>query len=74
MNFKQAFFKIYDEKIASGQITFSQSGIGKEDFTRLCTEPDFVLDTETLERLMVTMKLTEEERLLLKQTAKVERI
>ena len=61
-------------KMCRCQITFSQSGIGKEDFTRLCTEPDFVLDTETLERLMVTMKLTGEERLLLKQTAKAERI
>lgn len=37
MNFKQLFFRIYDRKIASGEITFSRSGIKKDDFTRLCT-------------------------------------
>lgn len=73
MTFKQAFFKIYDRKIASGEITFSQSGIRKDDFTRLCTEADFVLSRETLEGLAVTMKLTEEEKALLMETAEAER-
>lgn len=72
MNFKQAFFKIYDRKIASGEITFSQTGISKESFTKLCTEPDFVLDQETLMRLTQTMKLTEEEEKLLAETAAAE--
>lgn len=43
MTFKQAFFKIYDRKINAGEITFSQTGIKKDDFTRLCTEEGFVL-------------------------------
>lgn len=73
MNFKQAFFKIYDRKIASGEITFSQSGIRKDDFTRLCTEPGFVLEQEVLNMLAVTMKLTEEEQQLLAETAAAER-
>ena len=65
MTFKQAFFRIYDRKIASGEISFSQSGIRKNDFTRLCTEDGFVFDQETLERISVTMKLTEDEKAML---------
>lgn len=65
MTFKQAFFRIYDRKIASGEISFSQSGIEKNDFTRLCTEEGFVFDQETLERISVTMKLTEDEKAML---------
>ncbi len=72
MNFKQAFFRIYDRKIASGEITFSRTGIKKDDFTRLCTEPGFVLDQEVLDMLAETMKLTEEERQLLAETAAAE--
>ena len=48
MTFKQLFFRIYDRKIMSGEITFSQSGIRKDDFTRLCTEEDFVFSEENL--------------------------
>lgn len=62
MNFKQFFFRIYDRKIASGEITFSRTGIKKDDFTRLCTEPDYVFDRETIDLIAVTMKLTEEEK------------
>ena len=62
MNFKQIFFRIYDRKIASGEITFSKSGIKKYDFTRLCTEEGFALDEETIRHIAVTMKLTEEEK------------
>ncbi len=62
MNFKQMFFRIYDRKIASGEITFSKTGINKEDFTRLCTEDGYVFDVQTIEKLVVTMKLTEEEK------------
>ena len=61
MNFKQCFFRIYDKKIASGEITFSQSGISKAAFTALCTEPDFVFDVETLDKLKTTMNLTDEQ-------------
>lgn len=68
MTFKQAFFRIYDRKITSGEISFSQIGIKKDDFTRLCTEEGFVFDDETLEKISVTMKLSEEEKEMLYET------
>ncbi|SCK02030.1 Uncharacterised protein [uncultured Eubacterium sp.] len=68
MTFKQAFFRIYDRKIASGEISFSRTGIKKDDFTRLCTEEGFVFDDETLEKISVTMKLSEEEKEMLYET------
>ena len=51
MNFKQCFFRIYDKKIASGEITFSRTGISKDQFTALCTEPAFVFDDALLAKL-----------------------
>lgn len=62
MTFKQLFFRIYDRKIMSGEITFSQSGIRKEDFTRLCTEENFVFSRENLSLIFEKMQLNEEER------------
>lgn len=59
--FASAFFHIYDRKIASGEITFSQTGMSKEDFTRICTDETFILPRKELERLCKAMKLTEEE-------------
>ncbi len=70
--FKQEFFRIYDRKIGAGEITFSQTGISKEDFTRLCTQEDFVFNPEAIERLALNMKLTDEERLLLLSSAERE--
>lgn len=60
--FAQKLLKIYDRKILSGEITFSQSGIKKEDFTRLCIDRDFVLSKDDLEIVCNKMKLTEKER------------
>ena len=60
MTFKNIFFRLYDKKISDGTITFSQLGISKMDFTRLCMEENFVLDEETNIRISDTMKLTEE--------------
>ena len=60
-SFRVLFFRYYDRKIADGTITFSQIGISKSDFTRLCTEADFVPDLESVERACQAMKLTEEE-------------
>ena len=65
MSFKQIFFKIYDRKIMSGEITFSQSGIKKDDFTRLCTEEDFVFDEKSLALICEKMKLSDEETCML---------
>ena len=45
-SFRVLFFRYYDRKIADGTITFSQVGISKNDFTKLCTEADFVPDME----------------------------
>ena len=62
LTFKILFFRYYDRKIAEGSITFSRLGMSKSDFTKLCTEPGFVPDEETVERICLTMKLTEEEK------------
>lgn len=61
MNFKQCFFRIYDKKIASGEVSFSRTGISKDAFTALCTEPGFVFDQELLDKLKTTMNLTDEQ-------------
>jgi len=63
VSFKNLFFRYYDRKICDGSITFSQLGISKMDFTRICTEDDFVFDQETLTRICNVMNLTEEEKL-----------
>ena len=74
MNFKQCFFRIYDKKIASGEITFSKTGISKAAFTALCTEPDFVFDQEALDKLKTTMNLTDEQYDQLVRTANGEEL
>lgn len=60
-NFKIEFFKLYDRKIASGEIKFSELGISKEDFTALCTDPEFKFSEEKVKDLCLKMKLNEEE-------------
>lgn len=62
ITFKTLFFRYYDRKIADGMITFSRMGMSKNDFTKLCTEPDFIPDMETILRVCTTMQLTEEEK------------
>lgn len=74
MNFKQCFFRIYDKKIASGEITFSKTGISKAAFTALCTEPDYVFDQELLDKLKVTMNLSDEQYDQLVRTASGEEL
>lgn len=68
-SFRVLFFRYYDRKIADGTITFSQVGISKNDFTRLCTEADFVPDIESVERACKAMQLTEEETAALLEAA-----
>ena len=74
MNFKQCFFRIYDKKIASGEITFSKTGISKAAFTALCTEPDYVFDQELLDKLKATMNLSDEQYDQLVRTANGEEL
>lgn len=68
-NFRVLFFRHYDRKIADGTVTFSQIGISKNDFTRLCTEEDFVPDIESVERACRAMQLTEEETAAMMEAA-----
>ena len=65
------FFRYYDRKIADGTITFSQIGISKNDFTRLCTETDFVPERETVEKICRSMQLTEEETAAMMEAAEL---
>ena len=46
--------------------------MSKNDFTKLFTEPDFVPDIETIERVCLAMRLTEEEEALLRRAAAAE--
>lgn len=66
ISFAAAFFRIYDRKINSGEITFSRIGMSKNSFTRLCTDPGFILPEEELEHLIITMKMSDEEAELLR--------
>ncbi len=60
-NFRTEFFRLYDKKTASGELKFSDLGISKDDFTRLCTDSEFILTEEKIKDLCITMKLTQEE-------------
>ncbi len=60
--FAQTFLRIYDRKILSGEITFSTSGINKNNFTRLCIDPEYVMPLEEILTVCEKMHLTEEEK------------
>lgn len=60
--FAREFMKIYDRKIASGEITFSRSGISAGDFTAMCINGDYVIPRERLEVVFEKMSLTQEQR------------
>ena len=61
IRFKSVFFRLYDKKIASGEVTFSQLNLSKTDFIRVCTEDNFVLERETILKISSAMNLTDEE-------------
>lgn len=60
--FSRELLKIYDRKIMSGEITFFTSGIRKSDFTRFCTDPNYVPDREAFGRMEEGMHFSPEER------------
>ena len=60
--FAQKFLKIYDRKILSGETTFSRSGINKNNFTRLCIDPEYVMPKEEILTCCEKMRLSEEEK------------
>lgn len=62
VTFKQLFFRYYDRTVGYGLLSFTQLGVSKNDFTRLCTEDGFVMDDETIIRACNNMKLTDEEK------------
>lgn len=61
-NFSKAFFRLYDRKLCSGEITFSETGMKKNDFTRLCIDDTYVLPYHEILKLSERMKLTEAEK------------
>jgi len=61
VTFKQLFFRYYDRTVGIGLLSFTQLGVSKSDFTRLCTEEGFVMDDETIVRACGNMKLTDGE-------------
>ena len=73
VKFKILFFRHYDNAIASGVTTFSKMGINKNDFTRMCSEPGFVLDRESIERAAAAMQLSAEETKQMIDAADAER-
>ena len=60
--FASLLLKIYDKKMMSGEITFSRSGITKEDFTNLCMNGDFVLSRAKTEHICQCMGIEGEEK------------
>ncbi len=72
MTFIQEFFKVYDRAISEGICSFSQTGIKKDDFTRLCTDSEFVLSEETIRRACIAMAVNDDETELLVRLARGE--
>lgn len=64
-SFASAFFRLYDRKICSGEITFSQLGMKKDYFTRLCIDDRYVLPYQEIKTICEKMNLSRFERDLL---------
>ncbi|MCQ2550710.1 MAG: hypothetical protein MJ146_00755 [Clostridia bacterium] len=60
-SFSKVFLKLYDKKLQDGDITFSKLGIPKPLFVVICNNQNYVPTDELLEKLKVTMKLTDDE-------------
>lgn len=65
ISFAAAFMRIYDRKIANGEITFRELKMDTSLFNNLCIVKGFVLPQEETERLCDKMNVSEEERALL---------
>ncbi len=59
--FARNFFRLYDSKIASGELTFVESGISRDSFTRICVDTSFVFPEEEIQRFCERAKLTDEQ-------------
>lgn len=60
-SFSKVFLRIYDKKLQDGEITFSKLGVPKPLFVVICNNQNYVPTDELLEKLKVSMKLTEDE-------------
>lgn len=72
--FRIVFFRYYDRKIASGEITFSKLKMDKDAFICLSTAQDPEMSKEDIINLCVNMKLTKEEADEMMQSAGYEKI
>ena len=57
--FRLAFFRAYDPKISSGEITFADIKMSKDDFITLCTDKEFLPTREKAIDMAVSLKMTE---------------
>lgn len=63
--FSAVFFRLYDRKIASGEITFSSLKMSKAEFTVMCMNSGYVPEIETVLELCGKMMLSRGEAELL---------
>lgn len=68
-NFRLVFFSIYDQKIASGELKFTEIGMNKEDFTNMCINKDFILPRDKIIDLSIRLKMTREQAVELLEAA-----
>ena len=59
--FARNFFRLYDSKIASGELTFAESGISRDSFSRLCVDSGFVFPIEEIQRFCEKAHLSDDQ-------------
>lgn len=69
LSFAAVFFRLYDKKIASGEITFSSLKMSKAEFTAMCMNGEYVPDIENILELCSRMLLAKDEAELLLNAA-----
>lgn len=60
-NFCRTFFRFYDKKTASGEVSFLRSGLNKAEFIAMCSGMDFEITREKALDYCEKLKLTTEE-------------
>ena len=71
--FCRVFFKFYDKKTASGEVSFLRSGFNKAEFVAMCSGIDFEITEEKAIDYCEKLKLNEEESLELMKAAGFEK-
>ncbi len=69
ISFSAAFFRLYDKKIASGEITFSSLKMSKAEFTAMCMNSEYIPEIQNVLELCNKMKLEKNEAETLLNTA-----